>query len=207
MLALRAMLKRSVSLVLSAHKLNRIAAMADSRDASMTPVTIETRARTIAAMYDSIPSRCSADAPNTIASLVPAVSARVWRARVAELAVRAFVHPRDYTLASLVAMAALSDACDASAARSPSVVVFQALTGEDEFREAPSTTTARATGEGMPERTDGVTANEDDDDNVLARCHKCQGRAVFTQKQTRSADEGCTIFWRCTRCGHQWVRS
>jgi len=42
----------------------------------------------------------------------------------------------------------------------------------------------------------------------IAKCISCNGDSVrFIQKQTRSADEGCTIFFSCNDCGHSWVRS
>lgn len=37
------------------------------------------------------------------------------------------------------------------------------------------------------------------------KCHKCHKReCTYTEMQTRSADESCTIFVRCTNCGFSW---
>jgi DNA-directed RNA polymerase subunit M/transcription elongation factor TFIIS len=42
----------------------------------------------------------------------------------------------------------------------------------------------------------------------LEHCPKCGSKATWEQKQTRSADEGCTVFWKCTnaKCGKTWRR-
>lgn len=139
-----------------------------------------------------------------------AVSDCVWHARISELAIRAFTQPHDYVLASLVVMNAFEHYENDE---SPSAVVFRALAGtyegsrssavSGEHKERPVTTTSR----NAPPNDNGADDGADEDDSALARCNRCRGRAVFTQKQTRSADEGCTVFWRCTKCGHQWVRS
>jgi len=44
--------------------------------------------------------------------------------------------------------------------------------------------------------------------NSLEHCPKCGSKATWEQKQTRSADEGCTVFWRCTntKCRKTWTR-
>ena len=39
-------------------------------------------------------------------------------------------------------------------------------------------------------------------------CRKCSSdRITVQQKQTRSADEGMTVFCSCDQCGHQWRMS
>jgi len=36
-------------------------------------------------------------------------------------------------------------------------------------------------------------------------CKKCKSNAITVeQKQTRSADEGATVFFTCTACGSRW---
>ena len=40
---------------------------------------------------------------------------------------------------------------------------------------------------------------------ALHRCRKCGGTNIsFYSRQTRSADEGATIFLTCEECGHKW---
>lgn len=50
---------------------------------------------------------------------------------------------------------------------------------------------------------------DEDDAPALQLCPRCSSRATFSQKQTRSADEGFTIFFECTnaKCRHKWVQS
>ena len=43
-----------------------------------------------------------------------------------------------------------------------------------------------------------------DDDDAMIRCKKCGGRAEWTQRQTRSADEAMTVFATCTKCRRTW---
>eukprot|EP00811_Abedinium_folium_P010172 NODE_19409_length_844_cov_5.868898.p1 GENE.NODE_19409_length_844_cov_5.868898~~NODE_19409_length_844_cov_5.868898.p1 ORF type:complete len:110 (-),score=30.64 NODE_19409_length_844_cov_5.868898:331-660(-) len=44
-----------------------------------------------------------------------------------------------------------------------------------------------------------------DVDQTDAVCPSCScGRAFFRQVQTRSADEPMTVFYKCTRCMHNW---
>ena len=45
--------------------------------------------------------------------------------------------------------------------------------------------------------------SEDDDGSVMVRC-KCGGRAEWSQRQTRSADEAMTTFATCTKCHRTW---
>ena len=41
---------------------------------------------------------------------------------------------------------------------------------------------------------------------AIVRCRKCQSVEVtWEEKQTRSADEGCTVFVVCNRCSNRWV--
>lgn len=42
----------------------------------------------------------------------------------------------------------------------------------------------------------------------LEKCPKCGSKASWEQKQTRSADEGCTVFWKCSNagCAKTWRR-
>ena len=57
-------------------------------------------------------------------------------------------------------------------------------------------------------QVDDVMGGEDAWENVQqtdAECPKCSNRkAYFMQIQIRSADEPMTIFYKCTKCGHQW---
>ena len=40
---------------------------------------------------------------------------------------------------------------------------------------------------------------------VRIECPKCGNMEAYAwQMQTRSADEGATTFYRCTKCGHSW---
>ncbi|MEM2143991.1 MAG: transcription factor S [Candidatus Jordarchaeaceae archaeon] len=40
---------------------------------------------------------------------------------------------------------------------------------------------------------------------VKVACPKCNNdKAAYWQLQTRSADEGSTIFYRCLKCNHTW---
>jgi len=42
----------------------------------------------------------------------------------------------------------------------------------------------------------------------VVSCRKCKSEKVFTfNKQTRSADEGTTVFCRCSECGTRWKES
>ncbi len=41
----------------------------------------------------------------------------------------------------------------------------------------------------------------------IVRCRKCGSNDVsWEEKQTRSADEGATVFVTCTKCKHRWVQ-
>ena len=41
---------------------------------------------------------------------------------------------------------------------------------------------------------------------ALVRCRRCGGEEVtWDEKQTRSADEGATVFCRCTTCQNRWT--
>ncbi|MHA1207690.1 MAG: transcription factor S [Candidatus Freyarchaeota archaeon] len=57
---------------------------------------------------------------------------------------------------------------------------------------------------------DKTTIIEDEDaiqtmPTVKVTCPKCNhNKAVYWQLQTRSADEGSTIFYRCLKCRHTW---
>ena len=40
----------------------------------------------------------------------------------------------------------------------------------------------------------------------VAKCRKCGSKDIsWQEKQTRSADEGCTVFVTCNDCHHRWV--
>ena len=42
----------------------------------------------------------------------------------------------------------------------------------------------------------------------LVRCFKCNGSSILWNiKQTRSADEGSTLFFLCRTCNHRWRSS
>jgi DNA-directed RNA polymerase subunit M len=57
---------------------------------------------------------------------------------------------------------------------------------------------------------DKTTIIEDEDavqtmPTVKTKCPKCNhNKAVYWQLQTRSADEGSTIFYRCVKCRYTW---
>lgn len=38
------------------------------------------------------------------------------------------------------------------------------------------------------------------DDDDQKRCHNCGTELIVLSRQTRSADEGMTIFYRCVKC-------
>jgi DNA-directed RNA polymerase subunit M/transcription elongation factor TFIIS len=61
----------------------------------------------------------------------------------------------------------------------------------------------------MPDERNTEDEVSEDDAPALQLCPKCSSRATFSQKQTRSADEGFTIFFECTnaKCKHKWVQS
>ena len=57
--------------------------------------------------------------------------------------------------------------------------------------------------------TDSLDAEPvEDTEPSLETCSKCGAKATWEQKQTRSADEGCTVFWKCTNpaCRKTWKR-
>lgn len=51
-----------------------------------------------------------------------------------------------------------------------------------------------------------ITAHLDDQGHVAMRCRRCGSRVEFDTRQTRSGDEGSTIFCMCQnpKCGHRW---
>lgn len=49
-------------------------------------------------------------------------------------------------------------------------------------------------------------ALDDGDFQAIVRCRKCGSTEVrWEEKQTRSADEGATVFCSCTNCKNRWV--
>jgi DNA-directed RNA polymerase subunit M/transcription elongation factor TFIIS len=41
---------------------------------------------------------------------------------------------------------------------------------------------------------------------AIVQCRKCGGSEIqWDEKQTRSADEGCTLFCVCLKCKHRWT--
>lgn len=49
-------------------------------------------------------------------------------------------------------------------------------------------------------------ALNDGDFNAIVKCRRCGSTEVtWEEKQTRSADEGCTVFVACTTCQNRWV--
>lgn len=58
---------------------------------------------------------------------------------------------------------------------------------------------------------DKITIVEKDNKNLnpmpttKVDCPKCHhNKAAYWQLQTRAADEGSTLFFRCLKCGHTW---
>ena len=57
-----------------------------------------------------------------------------------------------------------------------------------------------------PTRFDQIFNEEESKlSKIQINCSKCDSNeAFFFQMQTRSADEGSTIFYKCVKCGHNW---
>ncbi|WXG40699.1 MAG: transcription factor S [Candidatus Freyarchaeum deiterrae] len=76
--------------------------------------------------------------------------------------------------------------------------------------EKESTETYKITKEIKHSARDKTTIIEDADaiqtmPTVKAACPKCNyDKAAYWQVQTRSADEGSTLFYRCLKCGYTW---
>ena len=59
----------------------------------------------------------------------------------------------------------------------------------------------------LPAQTDTMEIEEDAEKvSPLYSCRKCNSRCLWTQQQTRSADEPMTVFLRCTNplCKYEW---
>ena len=53
---------------------------------------------------------------------------------------------------------------------------------------------------------DKYDALNDETFEPIVRCRRCGGQEVsWEEKQTRSADEGSTVYCVCTTCKHRWV--
>lgn len=74
----------------------------------------------------------------------------------------------------------------------------------DEDRAAEFVSTEEQTDDDLVESTPdaGFEGKPTTDDVVCGRCG--HGRAWYTIKQTASADEPPTRFFKCRECGHRW---
>ena len=79
-----------------------------------------------------------------------------------------------------------------------------ARTGKDEDRAAEFVSTEEQSGEQVIETEEGANfEGKPTSDDVT--CEECgHGEAWYTIKQTGSADEPPTRFFKCTECGHRW---
>jgi len=75
---------------------------------------------------------------------------------------------------------------------------------KDESRAADFVTTDEQTGEEVIETEEGANfEGKPTSDDVV--CEECgHGEAWYTIKQTASADEPPTRFFKCTSCGYRW---
>jgi len=75
---------------------------------------------------------------------------------------------------------------------------------KDEERAADFVSTAAQTDDDVIETEEGATfEGKPTSDDVT--CDECgNGEAWYTIKQTGSADEPPTRFFKCTECGHRW---
>ena len=72
--------------------------------------------------------------------------------------------------------------------------VLALLEPRDFLRSTTTTTSAK----------DAEGDDDQDDAAALVRCARCGGKATWTLKQTRSADEPMTQMCKCTKCGKEW---
>ena len=54
------------------------------------------------------------------------------------------------------------------------------------------------------ESDDNEIFTDEDDSDALIKCSRCNGKATWQLRQTRSADEPMTQMCRCLRCGKEW---
>ena len=76
---------------------------------------------------------------------------------------------------------------------------------------APSAANGNHTPNNTTSHTDLIISSSDSWSNVSKlsgfgiHCSQCgSDEAYYKQVQTRSSDEPMTVFYRCTKCGHQW---
>ena len=53
-------------------------------------------------------------------------------------------------------------------------------------------------------KADDDDISDDDNSDALVKCSRCNGRATWQLRQTRSADEPMTQMCKCVRCGKEW---
>ena len=50
--------------------------------------------------------------------------------------------------------------------------------------------------------------NDNDRPTMEQECEKCDNNQMyFTSRQTRSVDEGQTVYYECTACGHTFAQN
>uniref|UniRef100_A0AC35UCE1 DNA-directed RNA polymerase I subunit H n=1 Tax=Rhabditophanes sp. KR3021 TaxID=114890 RepID=A0AC35UCE1_9BILA len=80
---------------------------------------------------------------------------------------------------------------------------FAVFTSEDMQSDSMKKLREQFTQEAINEHQ--IAVAEAGDANGIHKCGKCKSKLVnYFQMQTRSADEGMTIFYNCQKCGNRW---